>query len=57
MKLTSAFKLKQTAKRMAATFDNKHDRRQYLKSMMEAQVVEESAVRQPLKIKEGKDSE
>lgn len=57
MKLTSAFKLSKTAKRMAATFSDKHERRQYLKSMMEAQLAEQSAIRQPLKIKESKEQE
>lgn len=57
MKPTSAFKLSKPTKRMAATFADKHERRQYLKTMMEAQLVEQSAVRQPLKIKDSKDTE
>lgn len=57
MKLTSAFRLKQDVKRMAATMLDKNERRQYMKTMMQAQLSHEAAARQPLKIKDVKDKE
>ena len=42
------FKIKSQTKRTAATILNRHERGAYLRSMIQAQLAEEDAVKQPL---------
>lgn len=48
MKPTSSFKIKKQYKRTAALYVNPHERGAYLRSMVQAQLAEEEARRQPL---------
>lgn len=48
MKSTSSFKIKKQYKRTAALFVNPHERGQFLRSMVQAQLAEEEARRQPI---------
>ena len=52
MKSNSSFKMNKETKRFAATFTDKNKRSQFINNMVEAQLVEENAKRQPLKIKD-----
>lgn len=52
MKPTSSFKIKKQYKRTAALFTNNLQRREYLRSMVQAQLAEEEAKRQPLSKKD-----
>lgn len=52
MKPTSTFKMKKQTKIVAAKFIDAHKRGEYKRSMIQAQLAEEEAVRQPLSRKE-----
>ena len=52
MKPTSTFRIKKQYKRTAALFVNPHQRGEYLRSMVQAQLAEEAAARQPLSKKD-----
>lgn len=56
MKSTSSFKIKKQYKRTAALFANSHERGHYLRSMVQAQLAEDEARKQPLGRKDKNDN-
>lgn len=52
MKTYSSFKLKKEFKRVAASFTDKHERGQFIRRCIEAQLGEESAKRTPMKMRD-----
>ena len=52
MKPTSTFKMKKQTKMRAASFIDPHKRGEYKRAMIQAQLAEEEAARQPLSRKD-----
>lgn len=52
IKSKTSFKIKKTTKAMAATIVDPHKRREFLNMMIQAQLVEESESKRPIKMKD-----